>query len=198
MIGFLVPKHVLLYRAFGWEIPPHGHVPNVLDRTKEAEQAPRLDERVSVQAEGYLAEALLNFLALLGWSYDDKTDLFTREQLIEHFTLNGSDMRRPSSTWPSWNGWMGCISANCRTTHWRSACCLYAQADLTTLCAFAPIIKARIKKLSDAAALADFLFESELEYDPRLLIGKEMDAPSAVAALRAARATLDQYANIQR
>ena len=67
------------------------------------------------------------------------------------------------------------------------------RADPATLRALVPLVKPRIKKLNEIAALVDFLFEEDLEYDPQLLIGKGMDAASCVAALRAAHATLEKY-----
>ncbi|MCX7013638.1 MAG: glutamate--tRNA ligase [Candidatus Sumerlaeota bacterium] len=82
------PRHLLLYRAFGYEPPRFAHVPMILgpDRAKLSKR----HGAVSVLAyrdEGYLPEAMVNFLALLGWSLDDKTDFLTREQLIENFSI---------------------------------------------------------------------------------------------------------------
>ncbi|HLT58873.1 MAG TPA: glutamate--tRNA ligase [Limnochordales bacterium] len=81
-------RQIQLYEALGWELPEFAHVPLILgtDRT-------RLSKRhgaVSVghyRDEGFLPEAMVNYLALLGWSYDDRTEIFTREQLIEYFSL---------------------------------------------------------------------------------------------------------------
>src|SRR5712692_7561502 len=83
------PKHILLYQAFGWEPPRHGHLPNVLGPDKK-----KLSKRhgatsvIQFRDAGYIPEALVNFLALLGWSYDDHTERFTRRQLIDLFTLD--------------------------------------------------------------------------------------------------------------
>jgi glutamyl-tRNA synthetase len=83
------PKHILLYQAFAWEPPQFGHVPIVLgpDKRKLSKRhgATSVDQ---LKNEGYLPEALLNFMALLGWSLDDKSELFSRQQLIELFTLD--------------------------------------------------------------------------------------------------------------
>jgi glutamyl-tRNA synthetase len=82
------PLHVQIWQAFGWKIPLIYHVPDVLGKDKrklsKRRGAPAWKE---LQAEGMLPEAVLNFLALVGWSYDDKTEIFTREELIQHFTL---------------------------------------------------------------------------------------------------------------
>lgn len=83
------PRHVQIYQALGWEQPLFYHVPSILGKDKK-----KLSKRRGAPAwsdferEGYLPEAVFNFLALLGWSYDDKTELFTREELIRVFTLD--------------------------------------------------------------------------------------------------------------
>lgn len=82
------PRHILLYRALGYEVPQFAHLPMILGQDKQ-----KLSKRhgaVSVMAyrdEGFLPEAMVNFLALLGWSLDDKTEVFPMAALIEHFSL---------------------------------------------------------------------------------------------------------------
>jgi glutamyl-tRNA synthetase len=189
------PKHVLLYQAFGWDIPPHGHVPNVLGNDKK-----KLSKRhgatsvTQFQNDGFLPEAMLNFLALLGWAYDDKTELFTRDQLIAHFTL-GKIGHAPAVFDHAKLEWMNGVYIRELADNDLAARLLpyLPQADLATLRALAPFVKTRIKKLSEIVAIADFLFEDDLEYDPQLLIAKGMDAVSTSAALRAASATLEKY-----
>lgn len=81
-------RQIQLFQAFGWELPEFAHVPLILgaDRT-------RLSKRHGAVAvghyrdEGFLADAMVNYLALVGWAYDDKTELFTRDELIKYFTL---------------------------------------------------------------------------------------------------------------
>ena len=82
------PRQLLLYRAFDWAPPVLAHVPMIL-----GEDGSRLSKRhgaTSVEAFrdlGYLPEALTNFLALLGWAYDGRTELFSLEELTRLFTL---------------------------------------------------------------------------------------------------------------
>jgi len=84
------PKQVLLYSAFGGRHPEFGHVPLILGPDKK-----RLSKRhgatsvMEYQRLGYLPEAMVNFLALLGWSPGDDRELFTRDELIASFTLDG-------------------------------------------------------------------------------------------------------------
>jgi glutamyl-tRNA synthetase len=82
------PKQINLIRATGAEPPVYAHVSNVLG----ADGRPLSKRHGSVtvdefRAEGYYAPALVNFLALLGWSYDDKTTIMSRDELIERFSL---------------------------------------------------------------------------------------------------------------
>jgi glutamyl-tRNA synthetase len=84
------PKHVLLYKFFGWKVPKFVHLPNVLGENKK-----KLSKRqgdVSVESfieKGYLPEALVNFLALLGWNPKSNQEIMSREELIKFFSLNG-------------------------------------------------------------------------------------------------------------
>ena len=82
------PRHVLLYQALGWQPPQFAHLPMILgsDRSKLSKRhgATAITE---YQEQGYLPEAMFNFLVLLGWALDDKTELLTREEIIKHFSL---------------------------------------------------------------------------------------------------------------
>ncbi len=82
------PRQVMLYKALDYPIPQFAHISMILGPDKQ-----KLSKRhgaVSVLAfrdEGYLPEALMNYLALLGWAFDDKTEFFSRQELIEKFSL---------------------------------------------------------------------------------------------------------------
>src|SRR6266545_4998770 len=82
------PRQLLLYQAFGWSPPRFAHVPMILGA-----DGSRLSKRhgaTSVEAFrdlGILPEALVNFLSLLGWSYDGQQEVFTREELEQKFSL---------------------------------------------------------------------------------------------------------------
>ncbi len=82
------PKQINIIRALGAELPVYAHVPNVLGtdgrKLSKRHGATGVDE---LRRQGYYAPALMNFLALLGWSYDDKTTIMSRDELIERFSL---------------------------------------------------------------------------------------------------------------
>lgn len=82
------PKQIQLYEALGFEVPRFAHIPMILGSDKT-----RLSKRHGATSvtqfaeEGYLPDAMVNYLALLGWGYDDSQTLFSREELIEKFSL---------------------------------------------------------------------------------------------------------------
>lgn len=83
------PKHVLLYEAFGWELPKHIHLPNL----KELGEGKKLSKRYgSVAAidflkEGYLKEALVNFLMFLGWNPGTEKEIYSLDEFINDFSI---------------------------------------------------------------------------------------------------------------
>src|SRR5207245_5937771 len=84
------PKQILLYQAVGAELPRFAHVPLILGPDKK-----RLSKRhgatsvTEYERQGFLPEAMVNFLALLGWSPGDDRELFTTENLVRAFALEG-------------------------------------------------------------------------------------------------------------
>ncbi|GIV96316.1 MAG: hypothetical protein KatS3mg057_0973 [Herpetosiphonaceae bacterium] len=77
------PYHILLYKFFGWEMPVWVHLPQVLGPDGKKLSKRHGDTAINEYLEkGYLPEAIVNFLALIGWSYDETTELMTREELI--------------------------------------------------------------------------------------------------------------------
>lgn len=83
------PRHAMIYEAFGYTPPVFAHLPLILgsDRTKLSKRHGSVS-LLDYRDEGFLPEAMLNFLALLGWSLDDKTTQMTREELIAGFSLD--------------------------------------------------------------------------------------------------------------
>ncbi len=85
-----VPKHILIYEALGWEIPRMAHVPLILNKDKTKLSKRQGDVAVEdYLKKGYLKEALINFIALLGWNpgEGEEQEFFTMDELIKRFTL---------------------------------------------------------------------------------------------------------------
>lgn len=190
------PKQIQVYRALREEPPYFAHVSILLapDRTKLSKR----HEATAVHEfarQGFLAEAVVNYLALLGWSYDDKTEIFSEKQLIEFFTL---EKVVPSPAIFSYEklSWMnGVYIRSLKSEDLAERLIPFLQEvgldpDGETVRHVVPLIQERIKLLSEAPALVDFFFQDRLEYEPRLLLGKALSPPIATDALRQAKDAL--------
>lgn len=82
------PKHVFAYEAFGWEAPTFVHLPVILNKEKKKLSKRQGDVAVEdFKKKGYLAEALINYVALVGWSPEDNQEIFSMDELIEKFSF---------------------------------------------------------------------------------------------------------------
>lgn len=195
------PKHILLYNAFGWTPPQFGHMPVVLGSDKK-----KLSKRhgatsiTQFRDEGYLVEALVNFMALLGWAYDGERELFSRAELIQAFTLDHIHSS-PAVLDRAKLDWMnGHYIRALKTDELAERLLPFLtragiEADLATMQKIAPLAQERIKRLDEIAPLVDFIFADEIQYDPKLLLGNKMNAAESLNALRNAGEVLDHFAS---
>lgn len=195
------PRHVRLYEAFGWKMPQFAHVPDIL-----AEDRSKLSKRhgaVSIaqyRRMGYLPHAMINFLALLGWSYDDKTDLLTRKDLIHSFSLervskSGAIFNQAKLDWMNGHYIRETTDADLADAlleYWTVSPpnTIPPHPDRQTLIRIAPLIRERMKTLADASDRIGFFFDDAFQYEPSELIQRKMDAAGALQALEAARDAL--------
>ncbi|SHK47120.1 nondiscriminating glutamyl-tRNA synthetase [Caminicella sporogenes DSM 14501] len=83
------PKHIILYDAFGWEKPKYVHLPNILNAEKKKLSKRHGDVAVEdFRKKGYLPEALVNYIALVGWSPDDNEEIMDMDEMIEKFSFD--------------------------------------------------------------------------------------------------------------
>ena len=203
------PLHVQLYDALGWERPIFAHMPLILAPT-----GGKLSKRhggASVQEfreGGYLPEALLNYLALLGWSLDDKTEIFTIEELLEHFTIervsaSPATFDRNKLDWMNQH-WINHLltvedlAARCLPFLIEAGTIQNGPTDAThprfdEVKAAAALLKDRIRLLTEAPDLMSYFLQDELpDYDASLLIPKKSDAATALRALEAVAGVLPE------
>ncbi len=198
-----VPRHLLLYQALGFEPPLYVHHPMILgpDRAKLSKRHGAVSI-LEYREQGYLPETMFNFLALIGWSLDDKTELLTRQELIDNFSLErigktGAIFNREKLNWM--NGvYIRCLSLEDFTQ--RALPFLDREmppeierplsADYVRQ--IMPLIQERARTLAEVAELARFFFVDELDYDRSLLIGKKMNQESTAQALEVAQQRLGQ------
>lgn len=200
------PRHVLLYRALDWEPPLFAHLPMILgtDKSKLSKRhgATSLTE---YRDKGYLPEAMLNFLALLGWALDDKTDIIDREGLIKHFTIDGISKTAAvfSHEKLDWmNGvYMRRIVEEKGIEEFTARALPFLEAGLPReverpldreyVNRVAPMIYERVKLLSDAPGQAGFFFIDELDYDRESLLVKGLDKAKIAEALAVSKERLE-------
>ncbi len=201
-----LPLHIHLYRAFGWEPPVMAHLPLILNPAGKGKMSKR-EERapdghllpVSVrrfEELGYLPEAMVNFMALLGWSYDDKTEIMSRAELVERFSLERVNASPAVWNYDKLDHLNGYYIRQLTVEELADRLGPYVRAagytaDRNQLLAIAPLIRERMTKLSDVATVADFFFREELPpYDPAELIPKKRDGAFARTVLGRAREVL--------
>jgi glutamyl-tRNA synthetase len=199
------PRHLLLYRALGFEPPQFAHHSMILgpDRSKLSKRHGAVSI-VAYYEQGYLPEAMVNFLALLGWSLDDKTEIMSRQELVDNFSWE-----RVSRTAAIFNrdklDWMNGVYIRSLTadkffdavTPYLMMDRLAGEAVLSDeqyVRAILPLIQERARTLVEVTELAQFFFAQELSYAPDLLIGKGMNRESAIQALKAGQQGLSRLA----
>ncbi len=185
------PKHLLVYRAFGWEVPPHGHFPSVLGadgkKLSKRHGSTRLAE---FREQGFLPEALVNYLALVGWAPGTEDEIFSMDDLIQRWRID--QVQKAGGKWDyerlRWfNGiWIRKLSHDelCE----RVLPFVPAEWDRAVVRATIPVIQERMQTLVEAKELIAFLFqEAALDAVSLLPKGRAPDqARDALARVRAA------------
>src|SRR5213593_3737060 len=174
------PRHFLIYRAFGWEPPAFAHLSRILgpDRAKLSKRH-GAHAALEYREQGYLPDAVVNFLALLGWSLDDHTEIIDRATLIRHFDLdrvlpNPAVFNVEKLDWL--NGvYIRSLSLPEFVQRLHNYLLKYTtvQAEPTLLERVAPLIQERIKKLGEVPDLIDFFLKDDLDYEINTLLGKK-------------------------
>ena len=187
------PRHKLLYEAFGYEMPELVHLPLILgpDRSKLSKRHGAASV-LEFRDMGYLPEAMFNFLALLGWSLDETSEVFSKDELVRHFTperilanpavfniekldwFNGLYIRQMSdeALADALMPWLQNANQNRQLDlPFKSSA-----VDRDYLSSIVPLERERLKRLSDAPEMLSFFFEERLDYDASLLVPKGLDA----------------------
>jgi len=174
------PKHILLFQAFGWETPQYAHLSTILNKDTKKKLSKR-DGDVSVEDfknKGYLPEAVVNFIALLGWNPKTEQEIFTLSELTEQFDV--AKLNKAGAIF------------DLEKLDWMNG--LYIREkeikELTDLCRpylakyedklsddylekIVIVERERMKKLSDIAENTEFYFDAP-DYDGQILKWKEM------------------------
>ncbi len=171
-----VPKHVLLYRYFDWKAPIFFHTPILRNSDKSKMGKRQGHTNLSWYKEkGFLPEALLNFLALLGWSHPKEKEIFSLDEFIDLFNLKDVSPLGPVFDLKKLE-WMNGEYIRAKSDEQLSELLepFLPKLEKQKINKIAPLIKERIKTLSEATELLDFLWQ-EVDYSKDLLLGKGLE-----------------------
>ena len=195
------PKYSLLYEAFGWEAPVYVHLPAVM-RDAHNKLSKRHGDKSfeDLVKEGFLVEAIVNYIALLGWSPSDNKEIFTLKELEKAFDINGLS-KSPSIFDIKKLTWMNgeYIKAMEADTFYRTIESRLKDAVKNTaldLKKIAALLQKRLETLNDIARLVDF-FDTLPEYSTELYIHKKMKTTEEIAlsSLKASLPVLEQLSD---
>jgi len=197
------PKHILLFKALGHDVPRFGHLPLILnpDRTKMSKR--KSQTAISdYRAQGFLPEALVNFLSLLGWSTGTEEEILSLDEIagrfdMEHVQKGGAVFDRDRLEWL--NGqWIRRLAPNDlveRLLPFLEADRVAGRIDRVPtadeLLALMPVVQERLPRLGAIGDLVGFLWQDDVAVDPAVVVPKRWDRATTIAALRAARDTID-------
>ncbi len=178
------PKHVLLYEAFNWEPTQFAHLPNILNPNKTKLSKRQGDVAVEdFLRKGYLKEALINFVALLGWNPKTEQEIFSMEELIAQFDL--AKINRAGAVFDLDKlDWMNGMYIRAKSAsellvllqpYFAGAGIDIAKYSPDYLEAIINLEKDRLKKLSDIGDRTGYFFHKP-NYDPPLLVWRKSNA----------------------
>ena len=197
------PKHILIFRALGADVPDFGHLPLILnaDRTKMSKRKSQTAIAEYI-AQGFVREAMVNYLALLGWSSGTEEEIFGLEELVARFDLArvqqaGAVFDRERLEWL--NGqWIRRLAPDelvarlapflaAELAARRSAGAIVRDPGEDELRSLLPLVQQRLPVLGAIGGLVDFLFVEEVVVEPGLLVPRHWDPGRALEALAEAR-----------
>jgi len=194
-----LPLHAHIYEAFGWQQPIWVHLSVFLKPSGKGKMSKRETEQMRLTGQsifvkdfadlGYLPEGVVNWIALMGWSFDDHTEFFTMADLIEKFdieNLNPSPAAIDFKKLDHFNGLH--IRALPQKELAKRLVPYFKKAgfevDAGQLMPIIPIIQTRMTTLDEGPELAGFFFKEEIAPPVEMLVGKDMSAEQSARAVR--------------
>lgn len=193
------PKHILMYQALKWQPPKFAHLPMILDPDKS-----KLSKRhgaVSInyyQEQGYLPEAMNNFLALLGWNPGTNQEIFSLQELIKDFSLKrvqkaGAIFNPDRLNWYN-KAYIRQLSIAELTKkclpYLRTTGLISVKKPNLDLRKIINLEQGRLTTLRDIIELTDYFFKEKLTYKKDLLLWKKMSLSQVKKALKTAKKTI--------
>jgi len=190
------PLHGHIYQAFGWDQPTWIH-PSIFLKPDGKGKMSKRDSAVlekegksiflgDMQKLGYLPEAVINWAALIGWSYDDKTEFFSMDDLIEKFSIQKLNPSPAAINFSKLDHFNGLHIRKLEVSDLASRIKPFLEADGyeikndDTLEKVAAVLQIRIGTLAEAPQKAGFFFKNTITPDPDSLIGKNMSSEDSL------------------
>jgi len=210
-----MPLHVLLYRAFGWEAPEFAHLPLILKPVGNGKLSKRdgdklgfpvfplewkTEEGISLgyRESGFYPEAVINFLALLGWNDGTEQELFSKDELVEKFDLNrvhkaGAKFDPEKNKWFNHNY----LQMQSDESLVKSFAPIVASNGITTteahLTKVVSLIKERANFVSEFWDLSEFFFVAPTVYDEKASKNWKEETPELMQKLIAVLETIEDF-----
>lgn len=162
------PKHVLLYQFLGWELPAYAHIP--LLRNADRSKLSKRKNPVWVswyREQGYLPEAVLNYLATMAWAYPEGKEAFSLEEMIRVFDLSQIQTTAPIFDIAKLRWLNGEYLRRLKTSDVRDKIMTYYQGKYPSeiVGKIVPLVNERMKTLAEFESLAGFFFERPKEFE---------------------------------
>jgi glutamyl-tRNA synthetase len=192
-----LPLHAHIIRAFGWEQPVFAHLsiflkPSGKGKMSKRDTAQAMQDGHSIfigdMAElGFLPEAVINWMALMGWSYDDHTEFFTLRDIIDKFSLDKLNPSPAAINFAKLDHFNGLHIRSLAPQDLAQRVKPFFMAsgyssDDDKLLRIAPLIQQRMVTLDDAVPMAGFFFQDQIQPKPEELVGKYMTPAASVKA----------------
>ena len=200
------PLHVLVVRALGWDEPVWVHLSVFLNPTGKGKMSKRqaVDTKggaksiyaLDLRDLGYLPEAVVNWLALMGWSYDDRSELFSLDDLVAKFSLEKLNPSPAAVNFTKLDHFNGIYTRGLSNEDLAGRMLPFFQqaglpADRATLIRLAPILRERVRTLEESVEIAGFFFRTDVEPPQEALTGRGMTPQASRGALQAALARIE-------
>jgi glutamyl-tRNA synthetase len=199
--------HILLYEALKWDPPVFCHLPIVLG--KDGQKLSKRHGSTSLRGfreAGYLPEAIINYVSMLGWSYDDQREFFSKEELEELFSLDKLNKAPATFDYKKLEWFNGQYIRRKSDQELEELLLPYLQRDgvvsdpLTAderclVDGMMPLVRERLRLLPEVSELVGFLFKEVKVQDPAHLVPKRLDSDGALETLKASRSIVAAFAD---
>ncbi len=198
-----MPLHVLLYRAFGWEAPEFAHLPLILKPIGNGKLSKRDGDKMGFpvfplewhtpegissgyREQGYFPEAVVNFLALLGWNDGTEKEMFSLEELCDSFDLNrvhksGAKFDPEKNKWFNHQYLMQQSDELLADLYTKELNEREIEADREKLLRIVSMIKERAHFVSEFWELSDYFFKAPLSYDEKAAKNWKTETPGLMS-----------------